>query len=78
MKRTVCVNALHRASFISTLSRDMGKNKHEVCQCSSSGFCHFYEFNTNVQINTLNVSMPFIGRLLYSVYYFFTLLKSLF
>ena len=42
----ICVNALHRASFISTGQTVAGSHK-IMCQCPISGFFHFYSLVTN-------------------------------
>ena len=39
---TACVNALHRASPISTTKRLEAIGKLDLCQCPTSGFSHFY------------------------------------
>ena len=38
----MCVNALHRAYYISTVKRVETTDRNGVCQCPSSGLLHFY------------------------------------
>ena len=40
-----CVNALYRASPISTAHMKISQQQAEMCQCPISGFPHFYPFD---------------------------------
>ena len=73
-----CVNALHRASPIST--------KPAVvyifldifwCQCPTSGFSHFYRIKTRQLRLLKTVSMPYIGLLPFLQYPLKNLIKSM-
>ncbi len=56
-----CVNALYRASPISTAHMKISQQQAEMCQCPISGFPHFYEMMKVLSWNVIKVSMPYIG-----------------
>ena len=54
----MCVNALSRAFFISTMQRSGANKADETCQCPQSCFLHFY-IDENMACDIMNdVSMP--------------------
>ncbi len=72
-----CVNALYRASPISTPTPTPEPEDPEVCQCPISGFSHFYDPVDPEPTPDPVVSMPYIGLLPFLLYPLKNLIKSM-
>ncbi len=61
-----CVNALLRATPISTKGKEILKREEELCQCPTSGYSYFYEVQKLLKVySKTEVSMPYFGLLLF-------------